>query len=91
MKQSTLTYCANRAAVLRSKIRFAKGVVNAQAPAIIEDAIQLAEEIAARLRDQLPTPPPKPTPPAGTWARESQQPAPPPPKDTRDGRVPTNS
>ena len=55
MKQSELAYCANRAGVLRGKIRWAKRATNAQSTAIIEDAIAIAEDIVSRLREQLPT------------------------------------
>lgn len=53
MKQSELTFCANRAQVLKTKIRRAKGVVNAQQPAIVEEAIEVAQDIVDRLRTQL--------------------------------------
>ena len=49
-----LSFCANRAVVLNRKILAAKGVVNAQQPTIVQDAIDVAEEIVGILRDQLP-------------------------------------
>ena len=52
MRQSELTYCANRAGVLARKILDAKGVVNAQQPALVLEAIAIAEDIADRLRAQ---------------------------------------
>ena len=54
MKQSELTLCTNRSVDLTRKIRSAKGVVNSQQPAIVEEAIAQAEWIAERLRAQLP-------------------------------------
>ena len=54
MKQSELTFCANRADVLKRKIRRAKALVNSQRPVIVEEAIEVAEDIAARLRAELP-------------------------------------
>ncbi len=53
MKQSELTFCANRAQVLTTKIRRAKAVVNSQQPAVVAEAIELCEDIIERLRAQL--------------------------------------
>ncbi len=53
MKQTELTFCANRAQVLKKKIQRAKSVVNAQQPAVVEEAIEVAQEIVDRLRAQL--------------------------------------
>ena len=53
MKQSELTFCANRAQVLAKKIRRAKSVVNAQQPAVVEEAVEVAQEIVDRLQAQL--------------------------------------
>ncbi|KKN01835.1 hypothetical protein LCGC14_1123710 [marine sediment metagenome] len=53
MKQSELTFCANRAQVLTTKIRHAKSVTNAQQPAVVEEAIEVAQEIVDRLQAQL--------------------------------------
>lgn len=52
MRQSDLTYCANRAGVLAHKIRDAKGVASDQQPALVLEAIAIAEDIADRLRSQ---------------------------------------
>ncbi len=54
MKQSELTLCASKADDLKRTIRDARGVVNSQQPAIVEQAIRQAEWIADRLRVQLP-------------------------------------
>ncbi len=54
MKQSELTFCANRAQVLTVKIRRAKAITNAQQPAVVEEAIEVAQEIIDRLQAQLP-------------------------------------
>ena len=50
MRLSELTLCANRADVLKRRIRSAKGAVSAQRPGIVELAIREAEWIAERLR-----------------------------------------
>jgi hypothetical protein len=56
MKQSELTFCANRAQVLTTKIRRAKAITNAQQPAVVAEAIEVAEDIVDRLRAQLQQP-----------------------------------
>ncbi len=53
MKQSELTFCAARAQVLTTKIRRAKAITNAQQPAVVEEAIEVAQEIVDRLQAQL--------------------------------------
>ncbi len=53
MKQTELTICANRAQVLTTKIRRAKAVANAAQPAVVAEAIEVAQEIIDRLRAQL--------------------------------------
>ena len=87
MKQSELSYCANRAAVMEGMIRRANGATDSQQPEIVLQAIDVAEDIADRLRAQLPFA-------ARVHATQHQpgpkdaRPTPPAPKDTRDGRVP---
>ncbi len=53
MNTSDLTFCANRAQVLTTKIRRARAINHAQQPAVVEEAIEVAQEIIERLRAQL--------------------------------------